>query len=562
MSEDAVARSHARFAACADPAVAISLVPGDDSVTRTGPLAGIPFAVKDNIDVAGVATTAGCPAFASVAATDAPVVARLRASGAVPVAKTNLDQFATGLVGTRSPYGTPRNPVDSGRIPGGSSSGSAAAVAAGLVPFALGTDTAGSGRVPAALMGIVGLKPTRGSVSTRGIVPAVRSLDCPSVFATTVALAWSVFTACRGFDHEDPYSCDIPRRAAPDPAGLRVGVLARDATAELCDAENAAAYRAAVERLEHLVTTVEVVDLTRFLDAGRLLYDGPWVAERYAAVGSFLERHRDDPDVDPTVAAIILAARERTAVDAYRGAYRLAALDRETRGTWTRVDALALPTTPAFPTLAEVAADPVGVNARLGRFTTFVNLLDLCAVAVPGPARPDGLPAGVSFVAPSGDDALVARLGARFVGEDDTAMFEGAGLEGDALEDTVEIAVVGAHLRGQPLEHQLTDLSATFRRSTRTAAAYHLFALPDTKPPKPGLVRVGAGGASVEVETWALDAAGFGRFVAGVPAPLCIGSVELDDGSIVKGFLCEPLAVRGAEDISAFGGWRAYLAAR
>jgi allophanate hydrolase len=552
---DAAAAARAAFSAFPDPAVAISLVPepGARAVTATGALAGMPFAVKDNIDVAGAVTTAACPPFAYEAASDATVVERLRAAGAVPVAKTNLDQFATGLVGTRSPYGTPRNPVDGARIPGGSSSGSAVAVAAGLVPFALGTDTAGSGRVPAALNGIVGLKPSPGALSTRGIVPAVRSLDCPSVFAATVATAWTVFNACVGYDDADPYSRAVHSRGAPDATRARVGVVAPDAIDALCDEPEAAAYRAATDRLHALGLSVGAVDLDAFLAAGRLLYDGPWVAERYAAVGKFLETHCDDPGVDPTVAGIVLAARRLTAVDAYRGAYRIAELARETQGVWNEVDAIVVPTVPSFPTRAEVAADPVGVNARLGTFTSFVNLLDLCAIAVPGPARADGLPTGVCVIAPAGADALVAELGARFTGEPPLG----------TVDSTIELAVVGAHLRGQPLEHQLTGLGATFCRAARTAPSYRLYALPDTAPPKPGLVRVEPGcGGAIEVETWRLEPEAFGRFVAGVPGPLCIGTVELDDGSTPKGFLCEPLAVAPATDITAFGGWRAWLTSR
>jgi allophanate hydrolase len=552
---DAVAAARAAFSACPDPAVAISLVPGTGitAETATGPLAGMPFAVKDNIDVAGAVTTAACPPFAYEAAFDATVVACLRTAGAVPVAKTNLDQFATGLVGTRSPYGTPRNPVDGARIPGGSSSGSAVAVAAGLVPFALGTDTAGSGRVPAALNGIVGLKPTRGALSTRGVVPAVRSLDCPSVFAATVATAWTVFSACRGYDEGDPYSRTVRARGAADAARARVGVVELDAIDALCDQPEAAAYRAAIDRLHALGLPVGSVDPTPFLAAGRLLYDGPWVAERSAAVGEFLKTHRDDPGIDPTVADIVLAARRLSAVDAYRGAYRLAELARETQGVWQQVDAIVVPTVPSFPTRAEIAADPIGVNARLGTFASFVNLLDLCAIAVPGPPRTDGLPAGVCVIAPAGADALVAELGARFTGQPPLG----------TVETTVELAVVGAHLRGQPLEHQLTGLGATFCRTARTAPSYRLYALPDTAPAKPGLVRVEPGcGGAIEVETWRLDPDAFGRFVAAVPAPLCIGTVELDDGSTPKGFLCEPLAVTHATDITAFGGWRPWLASR
>ncbi len=482
----------------AQPDVVISWVPSgrieERMASASGPLAGVPFVVKDNIDVAGVPTTAGCPAYAYTPTTSAPVVCRLEAAGAVVVAKTNMDQFATGLVGTRSPYGTPRNPCDPARVPGGSSSGSAVAVAAGAVPFALGTDTAGSGRVPAAFTGIVGAKPTRGWLSTAGVVPAVASVDCVSVFAASVADASLVLALAGG------------QRPAARQVGTRVG--------EQGD-----------------------VDLEPFLEAGRLLYDGPWVAERFAAVGEFIATHPDE--VVPVVRDIILGGQRWTADDRTAAEERLAVLKQQVDRVWDRFDALVLPTAPVAPTLAAVAADPVGVNASLGTFTTFTNLLDLCAVVVPTGIE-DGLPTSVQVVGPAGADTTVAAIA--------------AGLERPL---TVTLAVCGAHMRGLPLHHQLTALGAVFAGEAATVPAYRLYAL-DTSPPKPGLVRVGEGGASIAVELYRLSYAAFGRFVASVPAPMCIGAVLLE-GESVAGFLCEPAAVANAVEITSYGGWRRYL---
>jgi allophanate hydrolase len=517
----------------------VAAVEGSDPAGR--PLWGVPFAVKDNIDVAGTPTSAGCPSFAYVPSRSATVVQRLVAAGAIPVAKTNLDQFATGLVGTRSPYGVPRNPFDPALVPGGSSSGSAVAVASGAVPFALGTDTAGSGRVPAAFCGIVGLKPTRGWISTRGVVPAVRTLDCVSVLALSVEEAWAVLDVAAGFDAGDPFSRPVPASRPGGEGEIRIGVAFLEGMAGVD------------------VDGVEV-DVEPLLEAGRLLYGGAPVAERLAVVGDFIAA--GGADIDPTVASIILGGSRWSAVDAARTAYRLAELRREADGLWETIDVLVLPTAPIHPSVADVAADPIGVNAEVGRFTTCANLLDLCAVAVPTVVTGNG-PTGLSVLGPAWHDAAVAAVAARL----HPAVGGLRGVAGPPLRDDgwrppsadVALAVVGAHLRGQPLHHQLEELGARFAGATTTTAEYRLYALAGTNPPKPGLVRVSDGGAEIEAEVYRLTAEAFGQFVAAVPAPLCIGTVRLRSGC-VSGFLCEPDALDGATDITVHGGWRAYLA--
>jgi allophanate hydrolase len=514
----------------------------------TLPLHGVPFVVKDNIDVAGAPTTAACPGFARVATRDATVVARLRAAGAVVVGKANLDQFATGLVGTRSPYGTPRNPYDADVVPGGSSSGSAVAVARGFVPFALGTDTAGSGRVPAAMCGIVGLKGTVGRVSSAGVVPAVRRIDCTTVFAGTVGDAALVMGLAGGYDETDPWS----RRPAFGTTDVRVvGVPDHWPDGAAPDAATLRLFDAAVDRLRALGCAVAPFDLEPFLAAGALLYGGPLVAERLASVGAALAAHA--ADADPTVAAIIRESARWSAADAYDTEYRLAALRRDVAPVLAAVDALALPTTPGVARLAEVAADPRGANSRLGRYTTFANLLDLAAVALPMGARPDGLPAGLQLIGPAwSDDALVA-LAARLSGEPVPPRTL-------PTRDEVPLVVVGAHLRGQPLNGQLTERGARFLASTTTAGCYRLFAMADAVPPKPALVRAATGGRPIAVEVWSLPSDQVGGFLTLVPPPLALGTVELADGTWQKGFVCEPRALDGATDITGHGGWLAYRA--
>ncbi|MCS7291904.1 MAG: allophanate hydrolase [Gloeomargarita sp. SKYBB_i_bin120] len=417
-----VKQVYERIERYSDPAVWIYLAPPAESLARAAhletrdpaglPLYGIPFAIKDNIDWAGVPTTAGCPAFAYVPAVSATVVAKLEAAGAIPIGKTNLDQFATGLVGTRSPYGICRNPWHPEYIPGGSSSGSAVAVAAGLVSFSLGTDTAGSGRVPAALNGIVGLKPTRGYLSTRGVVPAVRSLDCVSIFAQTVGDAQAVFQVAAGFDPEDPFS----RRPAPPPAlpptTVRLGVPPLEQLDFMGNQAAAQNYQAAVQRFADIGAQVVTVDIQPFLAAGELLYEGAWLAERTAAVGDFLVQ--DHPGLDPTVRQIILAGREISGVQVFRDMYRLQALQRETEAQWERMDLLLLPTIGTAYRVQEVLAQPVELNQRLGRYTNFVNLLDLCALALPSGFQPDGLPTGVTLIAPAWHEAQLCAWGERY----------------------------------------------------------------------------------------------------------------------------------------------------
>ncbi|MGE7413308.1 allophanate hydrolase [Methylobacterium tarhaniae] len=561
-----------RIAAQADPAIFITLRPEAEVAAEAeslpaGPLHGIPVAVKDNIAVAGLPTTCACPDYATVATEDAAVVTRLRQAGALVIGKTNLDQFATGLVGVRSPYGVPRNALDPALVPGGSSSGSAVAVAAGLVPLALGTDTAGSGRVPAGLNNIVGLKPSLGALSTRGVVPACRTLDCVSVFALTAEDAFAGFSALAGFDAADPFSRAVPA-GRPGALPLRVGVPDGPSRRFAGDALSEAAFDLGLADLAALGATLVPVDLTPFFATAALLYDGPWVAERWEAIRPLITGNPDA--LHPVTRAITERATAFSAADAFAGRYRLAELRRAAEPVWQTIDALCVPTFPRPQTLAALDADPLGPNAELGTYTNFVNLLDLCALAVPSRPRADGRPAGVTLIAPSGRDAALVTLGDALHRAGGTAMgATGAPLPpppepgpARAPGDAIELAVVGAHLSGLPLNGELTGLGAQLLRSVATTPDYRLFALPGAGPRRPGLVRVAAGtGTSIATEVWALTPEAFGRFVAAIPAPLGIGTLRLADGTSPKGFLCEPEGVREAQDVSDHGGWRAYLAA-
>jgi allophanate hydrolase len=509
------------------------------------PLYGIPFAVKDNIDVAGLPTTAGCPGFTYTPTETAPVVKRLLDAGALLIGKTNMDQFATGLVGTRSPYGRCSSVADATRISGGSSSGSAVAVGLGLVAFSLGTDTAGSGRVPAAFNGLVGLKPTRGLLSTRGVVPACASLDCVSVFAADAGGAAIVLDVAAAADPLDPWS----RLEQPFGASRRgrLGVP-RPGMVEQQEPEAELAWSHALERAQELWELVEI-DVEPLLAAAPLLYDS-WIAERTADLAAQITAEPDG--LDPTVASIVLSGNSLTATDVFDAAHRLQQLKLAAAPIWEQIDALLMPTTALHPTHAEVDAEPVATNTSLGRYTNFVNLMDLCALALPGPKRSDGLPFGVTVHAPAGHDRRLLELGATWTGEDVRVEFPGL----------IRLAVAGAHMSGLPLNSRLTDRGGRLVGPAETAPTYRLYALAEEGPvARPGVVRVHEGGASLEVEIWELDAAGLGAIVDEVSAPLAIGHVTLLDGTQVAGFVCEGHAVADAADITVHGGWRSYLEA-
>lgn len=537
------------------------------------PLWGVPFAVKDNIDVAGLPTTAACPAFAYLPARSATVVERLQAAGAVLVGKTNLDQFATGLVGTRSPYGEVPNTFDAAFVSGGSSSGSASVVARGLVAFALGTDTAGSGRVPAAFNNLVGLKPTPGRVPMAGVLPACRTLDVVCVFALTVADASAVMVAIDGGgDAEPAFQSHALRPAWLGRSGraLRVGVPAQP----LCDRALGydKAFDEALQQLRAWDLAPVAIGMNALDEVARLLYDGPWVAERQAVVQALIESRPEA--MDPTVRKVIEGARKHDAVAAFRARYALEALRLQVALMWREIDVLMVPSVPTCPTRAAVAADPVMRNNELGRYTNFVNLLGLAALAMPSGFTAGGLPFGVTFIAPGGSDAALVGLGARW--EAARALPLGCRLRAarpadrelmvlPAAAPTLEIAVVGAHLEGMPLHHQLVERGCRLIARTHTAPRYRLFALPGSVPPKPGLARVAEGeaGQAIALEIYEMPLAAVGGFLDLIPAPLGLGSVEVADAAgrsrWVKGFICEPGALAGAADVSAFGGWRAYL---
>lgn len=542
---DRVTAAYERLAQVDRPEIWISLRSREDvlaeasSVNPELPLAGFLLAVKDNIDVAGLPTTAGAASYAYDPPADSTAVARLRAAGAIVLGKTNLDQFATGLVGTRSPFGAVRNAWDTDRISGGSSSGSAVAVALGIVDLALGTDTAGSGRVPAALNGLVGVKPTKGLVPNTGVVPACRSLDCVTVFGRSLELAQSAAELMAGPDGIDPLVRQDAALAAL-PTVPQIAIPLPEQLQGLADGW-AEAFAAAVSRFRALGCQIVEVDIEPLLEAASLLYDGAFVAERYASVGEHIEARREliGGDLDSTVAGIVLGGGRPTAAALFADQERLDSLGAAGRQLLDGVVALLTPTTTWHPTLAEVVADPVAANSRMGRYTNFANLLDMSALAFPA-GFVDGLPFGVMLTGPAFADRRLASLASAF------------------LAPAFELLVVGAHLRNQPLNAQLVAAGGSFVREVRTADEYRLFAL-DTVPPKPGLVR-SEGGASIAGEVWRLPAAGLSTFMAALSAPMTIGTVRLSDGSEVAGFLVEPYVISGAREITKHGGWKAALA--
>jgi allophanate hydrolase len=542
------------------------------------PLAGLRFAVKDNIDVAGLPTTAACPAFAYTPSAHAHVVQRLLSAGALLAGKTNLDQFACGLNGTRSPHGAVANAFSTAHVSGGSSSGSAHVVATGQVDFALGTDTAGSGRVPAGLNNIIGVKPSKGLISTRGVLPAARSVDCVSIFARRMEVAAQVLACAMGHDPADPYSRDFSRSDAlhtqPWPATFKFGVPAQ--LAFFGDEQAPAEFEQALRLLEGLGGQRLAIDYTPLREAASLLYDSALVAERYAAIRGFFDAHAEEV-IEP-VRSIIERGRHYSAADVFEAQDRLQALRAEVQPMWANIDVLVVPTVPKHVRVADMQANPVNLNRELGEYTNFVNLLDHAAVSVPSSLRPDGLPFGITLIAPCGHDWRLMALGQRV--HQASGMTEGA--LGTALPApqplvqpptpsearreaaaTIEVAVVGAHLSGMPLNGQLTERGARLLRTARTTADYRLYALDGTTPPKPGLLRVAPGsGAGIELEVWSMPLAAYGSFVALIPSPLGIGTLTLEDGSRVQGFLCEAQALEAAQDITAFGGWRAYMQQR
>ncbi|MFU8927193.1 allophanate hydrolase [Acinetobacter puyangensis] len=527
------------------------------------PLYGIPFAVKDNIDVAGFYTTAACPDAAYMAEQDATVVAKLKQAGAIVIGKTNLDQFATGLVGVRSPYGAVQNSFNPEYISGGSSSGSSVAVAKGQVPFALGTDTAGSGRVPAGHNNIVGLKPTKGWFSTKGLIPACRLIDVISIFALNVDDAWEVAQIMQGYDAEDDYSRHHPENVPASFSKYKIAIPKQ--LQWYGDEQNQHAFTLAIGKLKTLGYQVESIDFSIFNELAAVLYNKAWVAERTVAVERLVRREQ----CHPVIAQIIAQADQFAATDAMQAEYDRAYLQRQIQTVLADYDALMVPTAPTIYSIKDVEADPINKNSHMGAYTNFVNLADLSALALPNVIRADGLPSGVTFIAPAWHDQALARFGQQWQELSNLAV--GCSAQelpafyqpSFAIESShyVRLAVVGAHLSGMPLNFQLTTRQGVLLQKTQTSAHYQLYALNNTTPPKPGLQYVEQG-ECIALEVWEIPNALFGAIVAEVPAPLGIGNVQLQDGSWVKGFICEAYALQDAVNISHFGGWRNYIAAR
>ncbi|HQS59155.1 MAG: allophanate hydrolase [Gallionellales bacterium 35-53-114] len=522
------------------------------------PLYGIPFAIKDNIDLAGAPTTAGCAEYAYTAAKHATVVQRLIDAGAIPIGKTNLDQFATGLNGTRSPYGACRNAINPDYISGGSSAGSAVSVALGQVSFSLGTDTAGSGRVPAAFNNLVGVKPTRGWLSTSGVVPACRSLDCVTIFAHNTADAATVLAVAAAEDDTDIYSRAVQAHGFDfgRAASFRFGVPQAGQLQFFGNQQAAALFQRSCDTLRAIGGVQVEIDFAPFLQAARLLYEGPWVAERYAAIQEFFDSSAGA--INPVVREIIGGAKKFSAADTFNAIYKLEALRKQTQQVWHSIDCLLTPTAGTIYTQKEMLADPIGLNSNLGYYTNFMNMLDYAAIAVPAGFQEDGLPFGITLAAPAHQDIPLLHLAEKFCNHG-TAATDIA--QDKLLAGRIRVAVCGAHLAGLPLNHQLTARGAHLLARTTSSADYKLYALPGGPPYRPGMVRImpGEAGSAIEVEVWEMAAREFGSFVAGIPAPLGIGTITLASGETVQGFVCEQYAVKDAVDISHFGGWRSYL---
>ncbi len=533
----------------------------------TTPLWGVPFAIKDNIDLENVPTTAACPAFAYTPSESAFAVKQCLNAGAIPLGKTNLDQFATGLVGVRSPYGLCRNALNPEYISGGSSSGSAVAVAKHWVSFSLGTDTAGSGRVPAALNNLVGLKPSKGLISTRGVVPACRSLDCVSIFAQNTDDANTVLDVMAVFDPEDAYArantfANGPRYYRERQGALTIGVPQEDQLAFFGDQESEALFLKALETLQQAGVTIKTVDFSAFQSAAELLYQGPWVAERYVATESLIETHPEA--LLPVIHTIVGGGIKPKATDAFKAQYALQACHQKAQSVLAQVDAMLTPTYGPLYSVDELLEAPIVRNTHLGYYTNFMNLLDCAAVALPTALRQTGVGFGVTLFANAFEDKKLLSIAAHWQNLFKLAPGESGVLtvQGDSNTllptDTVDVVVCGAHLAGFPLNWQLTERGAHLKSKTQTSARYALYALPGGPVPRPALVRDADCATAIEVEVWTLPIVEFGSFVANIPAPLGIGKVELADGTWCAGFICEGEAVKEADNISHLGGWRAY----
>jgi len=560
-----------------DPQIFISLFDEEDLLAEaeglgeydaSRPLWGIPFVIKDNIDVAGHPTTAACPDFAYTPQETAFVVLQLQAAGALLIGKTNLDQFATGLVGVRTPYGAPRNAIDPELVPGGSSAGSAVAVAHGIATFSLGSDTAGSGRVPAALNNIVGLKPTLGALSSMGLLPACRTLDTISVFALTVADAYEVFRTAAAFDPADAFARDIGAPALVKPkASPRIGIPSAESVRFEGDELQKASFNEAISTLEDAGAEISEIDFSPLFAIAEMLYAGCWVAERYVATESLLKTNPDG--MFPVTRKIIESAESKTAADAFRDFYRLKEVSSSITPVLEQYDALCIPTIPTLATVADLEADAVGPNNMLGTYTNFVNLMDMCGISVPTAPRTDGRPGSVTILAKAGSDAEAAALATILEASPTSSLgatgwpTEGISLPEQPAPDMFRIAVCGAHMLGLPLNHTLTQRGATFVRSHTTAADYTFHALSGSGIARPGLIRTAEGkGANIAVELWDMPSINFGSFMQTVPSPLTIGTIILSDDTTVQGFLCEPFAAVDATDITAVADWRAYLSQR